>query len=156
MLLLEDVAATTEIVRTYVAAASPGAHVDSVVTLREALERLAAGRFDLVLADLNVPDSKGLDTLDSLANATDSLIVVLTVEDSPALRQQAIERGAYDFLHKSQLTRSALGQIFRLAAIQATTFRSLREFGCDAAQGHHFSPALEAQDFAAYLIRMQP
>ena len=127
MLLLEDVAATTEIVRTYVAAASPGAHVDSVVTLREALERLAAGRFDLVLADLNVPDSKGLDTLDSLANATDSLIVVLTVEDSPALRQQAIERGAYDFLHKSQLTRSALGQIFRLAAIQATTFRSLRE-----------------------------
>ena len=34
--------------------------------------------------------------------------------------------------------------------------RHLREFGCDAAQGHHFSPALEAQDFAAYLMRMQP
>ena len=126
MLLLEDVAATTQIIKTYLAAVSPAALLESVVTLREALERLAAGSFDLVLADLNVPDSKGLDTLDSLVKATDRLIVVLTVEDSPDLREKAIARGAYDFLHKSQLTRAALGQIFRLAAIQSNTFRSLR------------------------------
>ena len=85
MLLLEDVAATTQIIKTYLAAVSPAALLESVVTLREALERLAAGSFDLVLADLNVPDSKGLDTLDSLVKATDRLIVVLTVEDSPDL-----------------------------------------------------------------------
>ena len=72
MLLLEDVAATTQIIRTYLAGASPAAVLESVITLaREALERLAAGSFDLVLADLNVPDPKGLDTLDSLARATD-------------------------------------------------------------------------------------
>ena len=127
VLLLEDVAATTQIVRMYLASTSPDAVLESVVTLGEALERLAAASFDLILADLNVPDSRGLETLDRLVRATDRLIVVITVEDSPDLRQKAIERGAYDFLHKSQLTRPALGQIFRLAALQATTFRSLRE-----------------------------
>ena len=127
VLLLEDVAATTQIVRTYLAAVSRARSSSRSSRLREALERLAAGSFDLILADLNVPDSKGLDTLDRLVEATDRLIVVLTVEDSPALREKAIERGAYDFLHKSQLTRTALGQIFRLAAIQANTFRSLRQ-----------------------------
>jgi diguanylate cyclase (GGDEF)-like protein/PAS domain S-box-containing protein len=127
VLLLEDVAATTQIVMTYLKALSPDSHFHPVVTLAEALERLSAATYDLILADLNVPDSKGLATLERLVEATDCLIVVLTVEESPALHQQAIARGAYDFLHKSQLNRESLGQVLRLAAIQANTFRSLRE-----------------------------
>jgi diguanylate cyclase (GGDEF)-like protein/PAS domain S-box-containing protein len=127
VLLLEDVAATTQIVKTYLNALSPDSFFDPVVTLGAALERLAGGSYDLVLADLNVPDSSGLETLDRLVAATDCLIVVLTVEDSPEVHDKAIARGAYDFLHKSQLNRATLGQVLRLAAIQANTFRSLRE-----------------------------
>ena len=127
ILLLEDVAATTQIVKTYLTALSPNSLFDPVITLAAALERLAASTYDLILADLNLPDSKGLDTLDRLVAATDCLIVVLTVEDSPALYEKAIARGAYDFLHKSQLNRASLGQILRLAALQANSFRSLRE-----------------------------
>jgi len=127
ILLLEDVAATAQIVAGYVRAAAPAALVDCVATLGEALHKLASGAFDLVLADLNLPDSSGLGTLDRLIEATDRLIVVLTVDESPGLRQAAIGRGAYDFLSKSRLSRAAIDQIVRLAGIQASTFRFLRE-----------------------------
>ena len=127
ILLLEDVAATTEVVKAYLDAASGAALIESVDTLGAALEKLAHGAFDLVLADLNLPDSTGLDTLERLTKATDRLIIVLTAEEGQEVREAAIARGAYDFLNKSQLSRAALGRIVRLATMQANTFRSLRE-----------------------------
>ena len=127
ILLIEDMAATAEIVKGYLAAVAPAATVEWAATLSAALQLLAVGAFDLVLADLNLPDSDGLNTLDRLLEATDRLVVVLTSEEEQVFRDAALERGAYDFLHKSRLNRQALGQIVRLATIQADTFRSLRE-----------------------------
>ncbi len=127
MLLVEDVAATAEIVKAYLSAAPGAVLVESVGSLDAALKRIANSAFDLIMADLNLPDSKGLETLDRLTQATDRLIIVLTIEDSPQLREAAIARGAYDFLQKNQLNRTALDQIVRLATLQANTFRSLRE-----------------------------
>ena len=118
---------TATIVTSYVGAASPTATIEWVQTLAAALDRMAGGAFDLVLADLNLPDSKGLETLDRLVEATDRLVVVLTSEDMPDLQEDAIARGAYDFLHKSQLSRTTLGRVVRLATMQANTFRSLRD-----------------------------
>lgn len=127
MLLIEDVVTTAEIVKAYVGAAQGAVLVESVASLSAALERIANGTFDLIMADLNLPDSKGLETLDRLTQATDRLIIVLTIEDSPQLRAAAIARGAYDFLRKNQLDRTSLDQIVRLATLQANIFRSLRE-----------------------------
>jgi diguanylate cyclase (GGDEF)-like protein/PAS domain S-box-containing protein len=127
ILLIEDVAVTAEIVEAYLDAAPNAVYVESVGSLGAALERIAGSTFDLIVVDLNLPDSKGLETLDRLAHATDRLIVVLTSEDSPQLRAAAIAHGAYDFLHKSQLSRASLDQIVRLATMQASTLRSLRE-----------------------------
>ncbi|MBC7803234.1 MAG: diguanylate cyclase, partial [Candidatus Parcubacteria bacterium] len=127
ILLIEDVPTTAQIIKGYLAAVAPSAIVEAVDTLAGALQKLAAGPFDVILADLNLPDSAGLATLDRLLEATDRLIVVLTVEDEEKIRDEAIARGAYEFLHKSKLSKAALGQIVRLASIQAETFRSLRE-----------------------------
>ena len=127
ILLIEDVATTAAIVKRFLEA-SPGA-----VAGRGGrhLGRGAGGdssrSFDLIIADLNLPDSTGIGTLDRLRQATERLIVVLTVEEGPAIRNAAIARGAYDFLQKDQLSQAALGQIVRLATIQANTFRALRE-----------------------------
>jgi diguanylate cyclase (GGDEF)-like protein len=136
ILLLEDMAATAEIVKGYLAAVAPAATVEWAASLGAALEKLAGGAggiggiggtYDLIIADLNLPDSDGFNTLDRLLEATDRLVVVLTSEEEQVFRDAALERGAYDFLHKSRLNRQALGQVVRLAAIQADTFRSLRE-----------------------------
>ncbi len=127
MLLIEHVVTTAEIVKAYVEAAQGVVLVESVGSLSAALERIANGTFDLIMADLNLPDSNGLETLDRLTQATDRLIIVLSMEDSPQLRAAAIARGAHDFLRKNQLDRTSLDQIVRLATLQANTFRSLRE-----------------------------
>ena len=127
ILIVEDVVVTAEIVKAYLDAAADEVLVETVGSLGVALEKISSNAFDLILADLNLPDSRGLETLDRLTRATDCLIIVLTVEESPQLRDAAIARGAYDFLQKSQLSQAALNHVVRLAALQARTFRSLRE-----------------------------
>ena len=127
ILLLEDVVLTAEVVKGYLAAVSPKAQVKWVQTLAAALKELDAGSFDLVLSDLNLPDSTGMDTLDRVLAGTDGLVVVLTSEDESASHNAALDRGAYDFLHKSRLSKATLGQLIRLATIQAETFRILRQ-----------------------------
>ncbi|HKX39125.1 MAG TPA: GAF domain-containing protein, partial [Burkholderiales bacterium] len=124
--MLEDEASTMELVVRYLRAASAEARVETAESLGAALRSLAERRIDVVIADLHLPDSHGLATVEALRQAGDQLIVVLTGDDDPGARAGALERGAYDFLHKSQLSPSALGRIVRLAALQARTHRSLR------------------------------
>ena len=125
ILLLEDMPVTAEVVKGYLAAVAPTAVVEWAPTLADALARLERGGIDLVIADLNLPDSKGLATLDRVLAATDRLVVVLTSEDEATFEAAALERGVYDFLHKSRLSRQTLGQVVRLATMQAETLRTL-------------------------------
>lgn len=99
----------------------------SVATLKEALAELASRHFDLIIADLNVPDSSGLDTLRALRKTGERLILVLTGEEDSQTAAAAIERGAYDYLPKSQMNGATLKRLVRLATIQAATVSSLRE-----------------------------
>ena len=70
-------------------------------TLAEARERLRAEDFDVVLLDLNLPDSSAMDTLRTvLAEAPDIPVIVLTATQSHQLGFQAIKLGAQDFLVK--------------------------------------------------------
>ena len=115
-----------DLVVHYLRAAGGPAHVATAATLGEALRCLDRARVDLIIADLHLPDSGGLATVEALRRAGDQLIIVLTGDDDPALRAAAIERGAYDFLHNSQLSVAALGRLVRLATLQERTRRSLR------------------------------
>jgi diguanylate cyclase (GGDEF)-like protein/PAS domain S-box-containing protein len=128
VLLLEDERTCAEIVGENLRRiAGASSQLDTVGTLAEALARLHRGAFDLIIADLNLPDSRGLETLGALTRATDRLIIVLTGDDDPSLQQGAMALGAYDFVHKRQLASGALARVVRLASMQANTFRSLRE-----------------------------
>ncbi len=75
-------------------------------TCEEALVFLRDNNFDLILLDLNLPDSKGTDTLKTFREQFDeSPIVVLTGEDNPQLIRQAIELGASGFIPKSSSSK---------------------------------------------------
>ncbi len=82
-------------------------------TLRGAQERLHKETFDLMLLDLNLPDSRGLATMKSLQGSVPDLaIVVITGTDDEGVALTALEIGAEDYLVKSQfdgplLVRSA-------------------------------------------------
>jgi PAS domain S-box-containing protein len=83
----------------------------SVETLGEALKCTAENHFDLILLDLNLPDSKELATLDTVRkNAHKIPIVVITALSDEGLALEAMKRGAEGFLVKGQMGVNALLQ----------------------------------------------
>jgi diguanylate cyclase (GGDEF)-like protein len=126
ILLVEDDPIVAALVRLNLDQAKWGdVSVEHAETLADALARLDRTDFDLIVTDLNLPDSAGLDTLDALVRATDRLIVVLTGESDHLLRETAIAHGAYDLLSKNKVGPAEISRMVRLASMQANTFRSL-------------------------------
>lgn len=107
-----DVLLLTELIND--GQAPPPCRLDHAPSLREALARLERDRFDGVLLDLTLEDSRGLDTLEQVvAQAPDLPIIVLTSTDDDALGVQALEQGAQDYLVKDDLTRGAFARAIR-------------------------------------------
>jgi signal transduction histidine kinase len=72
--------------------------------------------FDLILLDLGLPDSQGLNTLKQFCQATTDIpVVVLTGLDDQALALEAVSAGAQDYLVKDKLTLSVLSQSLQFA-----------------------------------------
>lgn len=85
-------------------------------TLESGLEHLAKGGADLVLLDLILPDSKGLDTFARVyTQAPEVPIVVLTVFGDEALALEAVGKGAQDYLPKGQTDGKMLSRVIRYA-----------------------------------------
>ena len=73
-------------------------------TLAEAVERLTGEHHDAALLDLNLPDSRGLDSYRRLSRASPHTpVVVLTGEEDTALAMEAVREGAQDFLVKGSV-----------------------------------------------------
>lgn len=72
--------------------------------LSAGIERLAKGTIDIVLLDLWLPDSEGLDTLRRALTASEELpiIVVLTGTDDEELAVKAIRAGCRTILSKAR------------------------------------------------------
>lgn len=85
--------------------------------LEEAVEFVRESEFDIVLLDLSLPDSCGLDTLKDLrALAPAELpIVVLTGFSAPEIESEALRSGAAGFLAKDKAGREQLLEAVRKA-----------------------------------------
>jgi diguanylate cyclase (GGDEF)-like protein len=103
-------------------------HVDS---LAAGLKYLVSGGADAILLDLGLSDSEGLDTLTKVrARAPRTPIVVLTASDDNALAEQALQRGAQDYLVKGyvQVYQPLLGRSIRYAIERHRSDRLKDEF----------------------------
>jgi diguanylate cyclase (GGDEF)-like protein/PAS domain S-box-containing protein len=77
--------------------------------MQSGLERLAEGDIDVVLLDLNLPDSEGLNTFLSVHKAYPAVpVIILTSVDDDELSAQAINYGAQDYLTKGSFDRELL------------------------------------------------
>ena len=77
--------------------------VEAMEFLRRKGRFAQAPRPDLILLDLSLPDSQGLDTLRTVhARACDTPIVVLTGTDDETLGVAAVRHGAQDYLVKGR------------------------------------------------------
>jgi len=87
-----------------------------VERLGEAVQRLREDHFDVVLLDLSLPDSNGLDTVVRLQAAAPHVpIVVLTGLDDDLVGLQAVRGGVEDFLIKGEWDANRLARSIRYA-----------------------------------------
>jgi DNA-binding response OmpR family regulator len=116
VLVVEDNAADSMIAQAAAARAASGPYIVlRAATLAAALELIAANDVHVVLLDLNLPDSKGLDTLRRMRAAAGCPIVVVTVDDAPGIDDDVLEAGAFEVLHKGQAGPDIIARLLRSA-----------------------------------------
>jgi DNA-binding response OmpR family regulator len=76
--------------------------VTHVRSLETTLDALATAEFDVILLDLGLPDSTGLETLTRVLQATKSPIIVITAAAQEDAALAAVRAGAQDYLHKGK------------------------------------------------------
>jgi len=82
----------------------------------KALEEIAHKRCHLILSDLGLPDSQGLETASALiSNASDIPIMILTGQDDDQVAMEAIRAGVQDYLVKNTVTPELIGRAIRYA-----------------------------------------
>ncbi|MDA0589300.1 MAG: ATP-binding protein [Planctomycetota bacterium] len=92
--------------------------VTSHETLREGMKSLVEGEFDIVLLDLSLPDSHGLESLESVMEiAPEVPVVVLSGLQDEQTAVEAVKRGAQNFLTKGKFEADLLARSI-LYAIQ--------------------------------------
>lgn len=100
----------------------------SVEFLHQAIAQLCKQSFDIVLLDLSLPDSHGLETLTRLREvAPDAAMVVMTGLDDEAIALESVRLGAQDYIVKGQITTQLLVRTIRYAIERSQTFQMLRE-----------------------------
>jgi diguanylate cyclase (GGDEF)-like protein len=91
----------------------------AVSNMTEALSAKSSRRFDIVLADLVLPDSDRNSTLHILRNEFSDLpFIILTATDDDKLLLQSIEAGAQNYLCKDYMQQGALLSRTMFNAIQ--------------------------------------
>ncbi|AKB56844.1 PAS domain S-box protein [Methanosarcina barkeri] len=76
----------------------------TVQTLNEGLSFLKDNRFDIILSDLGLPDSDGIDTfLEIHARNSRIPIIILTGMNDEKIGVEAVKKGAQDYLVKGQV-----------------------------------------------------
>lgn len=117
LLLVEDNPSDARLVRELLR--EPGS-TPVAVTLAErmdaAVEHMRHEGFGAIILDLNLPDSRGLETLSRAhQEASDAPILVLTGFDDEELAAAAVRSGAQDYLVKGELDAEILRRAIRYA-----------------------------------------
>jgi PAS domain S-box-containing protein len=129
VLLVEDNPADVLMVEDELAHAIGGKFsVVHLERLSEALARLQTQQFDVVLLDLSLPDSQGLDTFTRLHRAAAEIpVVVLSGRADEKLAIGAVQAGAQDYLVKGHMGEDVLARAIRYAIERQWADRTLAE-----------------------------
>ncbi len=94
--------------------------------VKDAFEILKKVRADVVLLDLNVTDSDGLNTVDAFTKDPDRpyVIVVTTSLKEKKMAISALERGAQDYVIKGKFSPEDLGRSIEFALARSPKSRS--------------------------------
>ncbi|MDW7771652.1 MAG: response regulator [Desulfobulbaceae bacterium] len=90
--------------------------VKTAELLSEGLEYLTDEKIDIILLDLSLPDSRGLDTFLTIKNAAPDLpVIIMTGLADENLAVRAVKEGAQDYLLKNRVDADLLVRSIRYA-----------------------------------------
>ncbi|MFC6905567.1 hybrid sensor histidine kinase/response regulator [Halalkalicoccus tibetensis] len=96
-------------------------------SLEAGLDALSSEEPDVLLLDLRLPDSTGLETLETVLDRTATVpVIVLTGMPEARLGMEAVSHGAQDYLVKDDVTPEVLTRAIRYAIERKKTERELR------------------------------
>jgi signal transduction histidine kinase len=105
--------------------------------------------FDLVLLDLGLPDTRGLETVQQFFAASPKApVVVLSGLNDTELALQAIEQGAQDYLVKDQINLQSLLKAVQFAIRRQSNFRQLQQLNQVAQQALYQAQEVNEQQIS--------
>ncbi len=127
ILVVEDDEQLVTMIRELLLESGEPYAVDTATTLAEGLEHCRRRRYDLLLLDLNLPDSQGLATLERFQAGDPELCILLNSGlDDEETALQAVQKGAQDYLVKGRTPPRALLRSVRYALERKRTLDDLR------------------------------
>jgi two-component sensor histidine kinase/DNA-binding NarL/FixJ family response regulator len=128
VLLIEDNPGDIRLIREALAEVDEAMfHLEVAERLSVGLAYLAASQVDLVLLDLALPDSFGLETFFSVHTRAPGVpIVVLSMSEDDAMAVRAVQAGAQDYLVKGYVDRYSLLRSLRYAIERGRAEDALR------------------------------
>lgn len=102
LLLVDDHTLLRDGLRSLLSNISPGVAISEAATLAEGIAECRKRSFRMVLLDLGLSTTQGLETLERFREEVSEVpVVVLSGDQEPKLIRAAIERGALGFVPKS-------------------------------------------------------
>jgi len=128
ILLIEDNPGDARLFAEYLDDSPVEATLRHEQTLQAGLQALGEIDPDVLVADLGLPDSEGIQTVQALGTAVPQLpIVVLTGQDNLQAALQTQEAGATEYLRKENLTPALMGRTLRWAVQRRRMQAKLRQ-----------------------------
>lgn len=118
VLLIEDNPGDVQILRAALERTGKGRfELETAGTLAGGLKLLAEKHFDVLLLDLGLPDSFGVDTLIAVRKKDDRIpVVIFTVSEDEDTALKALKNGAQDYIVKSEITGNVVVRSIKYAA----------------------------------------
>jgi len=99
-----------------------------IETLSQAEAYAGTDKVDLILLDLNIPDSNGIETFDVISSLfPDVPIIILSVLRESEVANEALSHGAQDFLIKGEFDELLLERAIRYSIERVDSLRKLRQ-----------------------------
>lgn len=121
-----------------------------VTHLADAVNKLRHEYFDVVLSDLTLPDSQGLETFQALhAQAPAMPIIVLSGTDDETMAVKAVREGAQDYLVKGKVDTHVLTRSITYAIERHRAEQALQE------SERHYRHLLESTTDYTYTVQVE-
>ena len=129
ILLVDDSPADARLIREYLSEVKDFyfelAHANRLKTGLEYLSNVDQS-FDVILLDLNLPDSEDINSLITLRAKTHLPIIVQSGIEDEELALKVVQEGAQDFLIKGQLSGTLLVRALRYAVANSVGIARIR------------------------------